>query len=182
MPPIVTLAEAKTHLQIATTNHDAQLTGYLDAPTAGIEHRVGAVVARTVAETYDGAGLAEIVLRSGPVLSIVEVAENGQPLDPDEYHLNDSGLLLRVSGWGRGRWAAGAGNVAVSYLAGRDPVPAHLKLAACLIIGHLWSTQRNTSGGRPPLTSDETQLLPGFGFAIPNQAADLLASDMDVGV
>ncbi len=42
-----------------------------------------------------------------------------------------------------------------------------------MILQHLWRTQHGPSA-RPGMGSEEMAVLPGFGYAIPSQAADLL--------
>jgi hypothetical protein len=53
-------------------------------------------------------------------------------------------------------------------------VPAPFGEAGRIILEHLWQTQRGPSA-RPTLGGEETVALPGFGFAIPNRAAELLS-------
>lgn len=183
---IVDLADVKEHLNIPAddTSHDIELGDYLNAATTVVEFYVGTVDEREIINTYSGDGTAEIVLRNGPVISITSVVESGETLTSDDYALTDSGLLVRVSGTRRRAWRSGVNNIVVTYQAGRTPVPANHKLAAEIIIGHLWETQYNISGGRPTLGDFEESATfdPRFGFAVPRRATELLQSEMLPGI
>jgi hypothetical protein len=52
-------------------------------------------------------------------------------------------------------------------------MPAAFNVAARIILQHLWETQHGPSA-RPSMGGEETMIMPGWGFAIPNQAAELL--------
>lgn len=98
-----------------------------------IEREVGtSFIARTVTdEIHDGGGDA-IVLDSPYVLSVTSATEDGVAVT-DTLRVRD-GVLRRFSGassFTATRWAAGSGNVAVTYEAGySETVPADVKEAA----------------------------------------------------
>ena len=70
----------------------------------------------------------------------------------------------------------------VTYVAGWGvSVPPSMGMAARIILAHLWQTQRGAVS--PPLMGgEETVVLPGFGFAIPNRAAELLENGSQGGI
>lgn len=177
---IITLADAKTHLNKVTDADDAELEGYLDTATAVVEHFVGSVEQRTVTDTYSGNGRADIVLRNGPVISVTSVTEDGAVLDSGAYAVTDSGILIRIVGG----WRRGVNNIVVTYEAGRDPVPAHHKLAANIIVAHMWETQYNPSGGRPQIGELEQigTFDPRLAYSIPRRALELLQPDTIPGI
>lgn len=183
---IVDLADVKAHLNIPASDdtHDQELEGYLEAATRVVEFYVGTVDQREITDVYSGEGMSEIVLRNGPAISVTEVVEDGQTLTSSEWALTDGGVLVRVAGSRRRVWRHGVANIVVTYQAGRDPVPANHKLAAEIIIGHLWETQYNLSGGRPQLGDFEEQSAfdPRFGFAVPRRATELLQPEMIPGI
>ena len=62
----------------------------------------------------------------------------------------------------------------VTYVAGwGTAVPAALNLFARIVVQHLWDTQHGPSQ-RPSMGGQEMVQPAGFGYAIPNRAAELL--------
>ncbi len=63
----------------------------------------------------------------------------------------------------------------VNYVAGwGTSVPAAFNVASRIILQNLWETQHGPSA-RPSMGASADMVTPpGFGFAIPNQAAELL--------
>jgi hypothetical protein len=62
----------------------------------------------------------------------------------------------------------------VTYVAGwGTTVPAAFNLAARYIVQHLWTSQHGPAV-RPSMGGSDLVTPPGFGFAIPNMAAELL--------
>jgi hypothetical protein len=63
--------------------------------------------------------------------------------------------------------------VTVVYVAGwGTSVPAAFNTASRIILQHLWQTQRGPLA--MPMAGEPLATVPGFGFGIPNQAAELL--------
>ena len=88
---------------------------------------------------------------------------------------------LRVTAGGRLRRKDGlpftGGPFAVTYKVGRPVVRENISKAAVIILKHCWESQRGASG-LPLQGFDDTSVIPGFGFAVPNQALDMLAPDL----
>lgn len=172
---IVTLAEAKTHLNIDDSGSDAELGLFIDAATGVVEQYVGAVIHRTVVETFDG-GLSSMALSTTPVVGITSVAEGGSALDAGAYAVSRGGLLSRVSGTVRWAFLAGVQSVQVTYTAGvaanTAAVPGHIRLAALIIVQHMWETQRPAGGG--PFTQGIDDYDPRYSYSIPRRALELL--------
>jgi hypothetical protein len=82
-----------------------------------------------------------------------------------------AGTISRVDGS-----AFPAGRYTVTYTAGRAAVPPTIKLAALILLQHLWRTQygasRVPSGGNDDWSV--TDPIPGFGYAVPNRVLQLL--------
>lgn len=184
---IVTLDDVKSHLNKTDFADDLELQGFIDAATPLIENIAGPVIPRTVVEYYSG-GTTVINLNSMPVSSVTSIVETyGQT----NYSLTQSDLGSAMSGFAftfdslTGRvvrrsynaeamFPIGNNNVKVTYVTGRDTVPANIRLATLMLIQHLWSTsQMNRNGGRPSLGGDDT-FVPGMGFAVPNRVKELL--------
>jgi hypothetical protein len=63
-----------------------------------------------------------------------------------------------------------------TYQAGEVVIPDDYRLAALIIIEHLWETQRGTMGVQ--LGGDSEGYSPGRGFAIPRRALELLDTQL----
>jgi hypothetical protein len=172
---IVSLAAAKRHLNIPATNTDVdeELTGFVQATTEIVERFTGAVARRPVIDVLDGGGEA-VALSCPPVLSVTSVTESGATVTQSGWLLDaTAGVLRRRLGEYASTWEPGAGNITVSYTAGRRAVGENINRAALVIIAHLWETQRNTSGRRPQLGETQAEGR-GTYYSIPNRAIELL--------
>lgn len=176
---IVTLAEAKAHLNIAPdqTGDDIELQVYVDAATAAIEKELGRVVdRRTIVDQCDfAAGVRQFLVRSVPVISLTSIVSLDGTLSwsvgPSVMRVDGpSGLVTVLSG------PPVSGSVLVAYEAGETAAPANERLAAKIIIQHLWETQRGVMGIQ--LGGDNEPFTPGRGFAIPRRAQELLANQL----
>jgi hypothetical protein len=170
---IVSLADAKAHLNMTGTSEDEEIQAWLAAITPIVEQRVGAVIPRTHTEQHTAGR--SLWLRNPPVISLTSVAPlfttGGTTYLPADLIVSTSGRVRRGDGS-----AFTGGPYTVTYLAGRRVIPANITQAVLVILKHLWETQRGAS--RLPLQSeDDTQLVPGFGFAVPNRAMELLEPD-----
>lgn len=170
---LLTLAEAKTQLDIETVAHDVELQAYVDALTSVIEGIVGAVEEQTVTETVRGQGRALCLLRT-PVLalaSLVPTGDGGTALEVDRLHVDGpSGVVERRDA---GRFTGGPWTAV--YTAGRTTVPPTINLAARILLQHLWRTQNGSARGIS--SADDfsvTEPVPGFGYAVPNRVLQLL--------
>jgi hypothetical protein len=194
-PPtsLVTLAEARTHLNFAAadTSHDTELQGFIDAATPVVEDVVGNVTGTTyTAEEYDPKGHSFIVLRHLPVSSVTTVTEYWantaytltQVASPNlgvaysyTLDLGSGRIVRRDSAAGTRPFPMGDGAVQVTYVAGRATVPANIRLAALELIRHLY--QLTQQGGRPAFgggAAEEGPWAPS-GFAVPTRVLELLA-------
>ncbi|MET9123012.1 head-tail connector protein [Streptomyces sp. NPDC004528] len=170
---IVSLVEARAHLnfQPDETSDDDELRGFVAAATRAVERALGrTVVRRTVTDRFYLSGpVMQLLLRNVPVLSVASVVSadgattwNTANLRPDV----ETGYITVVSG------PALTGVVDITYQAGMAVIPEDYRLAAKIIIGHLWETQRGTMGVQ--LGGDDEPYVPGRSFAIPRRALELL--------
>lgn len=173
---LLTLAEAKAQLDIETATHDTELQVYVDALTAAIERHVGPVENRTVTETTTAGG-ATLCLSHIPVVTLTSLAPvltDGTAVAVSEVALDGAtGILRRKdnAGFCGGPWTA-------TYTAGRGTVPATIKLAALILLQHLWRTQYGASRGLSGIGGGDdfsvTEPVPGWGYAVPNRVLQLL--------
>lgn len=172
-PAILSLADAKKHLNKTSTTDDDEIRGWVESVTAGIEGLCGPVTVRTVTERHEGRRVPMICLRHTPVLSltsVVAVLDGGTSYTVADLDLDAAtGVVQRKDG------GTLTGPLRVTYSAGRRIVPANITSAAKIILQHLWQTQQGP--GRPQLGGGDysvTEPVPGFGYAIPNRALQLL--------
>jgi len=176
---LLSLADAKEHLNIKTADYDTELQGFIDAVVPSIErHLGGPAVIRSVAETVEPADCYRALpLTKRPFVSLTGITANGVTVSTSDVYTTPGRVLRRRYGlpfvpyW--------QPPYVVTYKAGLDvAAPADVVLAGKIILGHLWTTQRGSSGGRGPGANNEypspNSIVPGFSFAIPNRALQLL--------
>jgi hypothetical protein len=172
-PLIVSLADAKRHLNQTTTTQDEELRGFIGTATDIIEALCGPVVVRTFSERIEGCG-PTIVLSHTPlvaVTSVVSLRSSGPTYDMANVDVElPTGVLELLDGtWFRG-------SLRPAYTAGRPVVPRALRMAALVIIQHMWRTQlgSSTAARRRDRGDDYADPIPGMGYSIPNRAMELM--------
>lgn len=173
---LITLDDAKAQLGLTTSSNDAELQGYINALTAVVEGIVGPVENRTVTETVNGRGPALSLLQR-PVVALTSVTpqlSGGTTLDVAQLYVDGAtGIVQRLDGahFYGGPWT-------VVYTAGRGTVPPTIRLAALILLQHLWRTQYGASRGLASIGGGDdfsvTEPVPGFGYAVPNRVLQLL--------
>jgi hypothetical protein len=139
-PAHITLADAKARLQLdkVTTvdaGRDEELQAFIASAIAEQEQRVGPVAPRVVTETVTAYG-GRLSLSARPVLSLTSALAGA--------------ASTSITGWSVPSSMAGlvqsttylTGTFTVTYVAGRNPVPADLVEAALLRVQHSFETQR----------------------------------------
>jgi hypothetical protein len=178
MTALITLAEAKTHLNITVATYDAELQTFLDSLTAGVEYHIGGpVIIRNVVESVKAVdGGRALVLAARPFVSLVGIlAGDGLAVSTTDVYAEPGRILRRRFGVPFPKCDYGPYQVTVT--AGLDPTtaPEAVKMAVKIITGHMWSgTQRGRVGRGLASGNSEmatpTTYSPGFGFAVPNRA------------
>lgn len=176
--PVLTLEEAK--LQLNVTAADTSLDGELGAFVASVDevierHTRKTVAAREFTDRIDRGGQA-VVLRHRPVTAVTSVAmlDGTRSWDPATLDVDPAGVVRTLNG------STFTGPLRVTYTAGYADadIPDNFKLAARIILQHLWSTQRGTFGSPRMGGMDDSLGSPGraagHGYAIPNAALELL--------
>jgi hypothetical protein len=181
---VLSLQDAKDMLNIpqATAAYDAEVDGWVAAIESGLERFTGGpVVNRSVSERCEALnGLRQFCVRQRPLVSVTSIiAETGGALGLSDVRIDaNAGTIQRAMGWPflgpfAGPWFT------VTYTAGwGTSVPPAFASFARIVIDHLWGTQRGPSQ-RPSMGGDETVTPPGWGFAIPNRALELLNGSQD---
>ncbi|MEU9380003.1 Ig-like domain-containing protein [Streptomyces sp. NPDC048279] len=179
---LFSLADGKAQLDIpaSSTGDDDELRQFIEATTAAVEFFVGPVVPRTVEQVVCG-DRAAWVLHTMPVMAVTAITPIQtwqQAIDPADLDVDtETGILRRTDGL-----IFYSGDYRVTYKAGRTVTSPNITLAGKLILQHLWRTQYGSARG--PSVADDYQVtepIPGFGYAIPNRALQLLQNDRQMG-
>src|SRR5574337_2185527 len=179
---VITLADAKDHLNIATSADDAELGSFITRAEAAVTRRVGPLVTESVSQRVDGGPVLVLRYRTASALtSITPVGGTALPLTG--LHLEagivefDSGAcfparrydVVYAAGWG----ASAAG------------VPDDLKLAILELLRHMWASQRGkrpmTVGALPDTDGEVlTGLSGGAGAITQTGGAEGLSADRKI--
>lgn len=182
---VLPLQDAKDALNIpqATTTSDTEIQQYVASIQSCIERYTGGpLVSRSVTERSEMlSGQTVIPVRQRPLVSVTSVTSaSGGAIDISaglDLDVN-AGLIRRKLGLPfYGPFYSYLPQVTVTYVAGwGTSVPAAFNTATRIILQNLWETQHGPSA-RPSIAGGgpgDMVTVPGFGFAIPNQAAELL--------
>lgn len=155
------------------------------------EDKCGPVVQRTITGELCTATGNYVKLAHRPLVSVSSVVEytltTPTTLTPEtntsktgnDYQLDlDRGYIYRRNNGYDQSWAAGRGNIVVTYIAGRfastDVVSEQFKRAALITIAHNWRNQQGTPNVTFPDGSSSSIAPP---WAIPKAAIDILGSE-----
>jgi hypothetical protein len=183
---VMSLQDAKDMLNIpaASTSNDAEIDSWIASIESGLERFTGGpVISRTVTERAEAvAGYTKILLRQRPVVSVQSITSesSGGSLSLADIKVDvNAGTVQRALGLPfYGPFFAWQPWFTVTYTAGwGTSVPAAFNSFARIVIKHMWETQRGPLA--MPMAGEQPVAVPGFGFAIPNQAAELLNGSQD---
>lgn len=175
---VLALADVKAYLNITDESYNGKLQDMLDAAMAAIGERVGPLTptTRTVRARSTGRSLR----LPGPAISITSIADMyGSGVTVADLYLDATPGLVSYSDGS----LLPAGHYTVTYVAGRDPLPADLRLAVLELVRHFWDTQRGPTR-RPGSTASETTAnsVPGAAYMLPFRVAELLKPHMPIHV
>jgi len=178
---VLPLQDAKDALNIpqATTTFDAEIQSYIATIRSSLEKATGGpLVNRTITERSEMmSNQTVIAVRQRPLVSVTSIASaSGSAIDISgglDLDVN-AGLIRRQLGLPfYGPFFTWLPKVSVTYVAGWGvSVPAAFNTFARIVLQHLWTSQRGPAA--LPMGGGEMVTVPGFGFAIPNMAAELL--------
>lgn len=171
----LTLAEAKTHLNITSTDHDAELQVFIDAAEAAIVAKCGPLAATATTETVTAAS-GMLLLANPPAISLTSVTpvDGGTALTVSDLRLDErAGVVYEVPD----------GTYTVVYSAGRSSVTEDLMQAVRELVRHLWQTQRGQTK-RPGSNTSETtaNTITGAAYLLPFRVSELIAPHMQAGL
>lgn len=157
---ILSIEEVKAHLNVTHADEDAMIARLIDAATAMIDGPNGAgraMLTQTYRLSLDHVPRT-IGLPVNPVQSVTSVTIDGEALSADDYHFDgdtDPAVLTlpyRSTGRLKVEFVAGYGS---AYTA----VPADLRQAALLIIGHLYDNRSEVGDAKVALPMGATAIL-----------------------
>jgi hypothetical protein len=182
-PSILPLQDAKDALNIAqsVTTNDTEIAQYVATIVSCIERMTGGpLISRSVTERAEMlSGETVICVRQRPLVSVTQIlSASGSAIDLSgglDLDVNAGTIRRKLGLPFYGPFFQWLPQVTVTYVAGwGTAVPAAFNTAARIILQNLWETQHGPSR-RPTMSGgDDMVTLPGWGFAIPNQAAELL--------
>ena len=185
---VLSLQDAKDMLNIpqSSTKNDAELLSWIATIESSLEGMTGGpLVNRQITERVEAtSGFTVLCVRQRPLVSLQSVVNVGSGLPLALTDMTDldpnAGTIRRRLGWPFfGPFYQYLPIFSVTYTAGwGTAVPAAFSSAARIIVRHLWDTQRGAAPA-PMMGGDETVMIPGFGYAIPNRAAELLRGQQD---
>ena len=178
---IVSLKDAKRHLNVTNDTTDDEIRGFVESVTSIVEGYVGTLFPIEYTETVEANG-ATVPLQHYPVTEVASITavRSGATVDPANVDVDEYGILRLTSG------QCLNGLYRVVYTAGRAILPANWTRAALIILQHMWETQRPRDSRRPPTAmSDEfygAQDASGRYYTVPRRAIELLQNDVSTGV
>ena len=179
---VLPLQDAKAALNIpqSVTTFDTEIAAYVATIQSCLERYAGGpLVNKTITAERSELMLSQTVIpvRQRPLVSVTQITgaaggviDISAGLDLDV----NAGLIRRKLGLPfYGPFWTWLPQVNVTYVAGWGAsVPAAFGTASRIILQHLWKTQRGPVA--VPMGGGDLVTLPGFGYAVPTQAAELL--------
>jgi hypothetical protein len=182
---VISLADGKDMLNIpqATTTSDAEIAAYIATIESSLRGMLGGpIVNKTItAERVEFAGWYEMLqVRQRPLVSVTSITSiTGTVIDITAgLDINPAARTIRRKDGSA--FSTDSPVALVTYVAGwGTAVPPAVNLAARIILSWLWETQHGPAA-RPSMGGvDLMATVPGFPYAIPNGAAELLKGHLN---
>ena len=172
-PSLLSLADAKAHLNITSTTYDDELREYLEAATKIVEDYVGPIVRRTHTARVCGYRRAIPLPHTQvtAVTAVTQVSDGSSPITLSDLAVNTTAGIVSYKNGG----TIGYGDLDITYTVGRSYVEPNWTLAAKIIVKHNWDTQL---GNLPSIQGDSAgYVVTGSGYLVPYRALSLLQPD-----
>lgn len=172
-PALLSLEDAKAHLNILSTSTDDELREFIEGITPVVEKYVGPIVRRTHTARVCGyrshIALPHTQVRS--ITSVTLIRDGSSPITLSDLAVNtESGVVSYKNGV-----SFPYGDMDFTYVVGRDTVEANWTLAAKIILQHNWRSQL----GNLPSNQGEDRgyVVTGAGYVVPFQAIGYMEPD-----
>jgi len=184
---VLPLQDAKDQLNIPQSNtaSDAEIQSWIATIESALKRYTGGpVVNRSITErAVMMSNQTVILVRQRPLVSVTSIASaSGGPIDISgglDIDVNAGTVRRKLGLPFYGPFFQWLPQVNITYVAGwGTAVPAAFNSAARIILAHLWESQRGPASP-PGLGGGDMVPPPGFGFAIPNMAAELLDGEQN---
>lgn len=174
---VLSLSDARAHLNITSSDNDAELLGFIGAAEAALAKKVGPL--ESTSKTCRVRGGDELVLPVTPAVSLTSVTPvGGTALTVGDLYLDTESGVVTYSQGG----TFGSTNYTVVYQAGRATVPDDLLQAVKELVKHFWTTQRGGTKRPGSATSDAySNTIPGAAYAFPFRVEQLIAPHLQPG-
>jgi len=177
---VISLQDAKDMLNITQSNtaYDTEIASFIATIESSLRGLTGGpIVNRPItAERCEFNGWYQMLqVKQRPLVSVTSITSvlSGTVLDISAG-LDTNAAARTIRRKDGSPFSSDSTVVLVTYVAGwGTQVPPAINTAARVILAHLWDTQHGPSV-RPSMGGIETVTPPGFGFAIPSYAAELL--------
>lgn len=175
-PALISLADAKAHLNIPASNttSDDELREYLEAATEIVESYTGPIVRRTHTARVCGWRAYQLSLPHTQVTAVTAVtlvSDGSSPITLSDLAVNGPAGVISY----KNRAYFPYGDLDVTYTVGRSYVKPNWSLAAKIIVKHVWDTQL---GNLPSVQGDDGgYVVTGSGYLVPYRAIALLQPD-----
>jgi hypothetical protein len=178
---VLPLQDAKDQLNIpqSSTASDTELQSFIATIESSLKRYTGGpIVNRTVTERAEMMSNQTVILvRQRPLVSVTSITSaSGGAIDISaglDLDVNAGTIRRKLGLPFYGPFFSWLPQVSVTYVAGwGTSVPAAFSSFARIVVQHLWDSQHGPAG-RPSMGGQEMTTVPGFGFAIPNMAAEL---------
>jgi len=181
---VLPLQDGKDALNIpqSNTSSDSEIQAYIATIESNLERATGGpLLNRTISnERAEMTSYQTVIcVRQRPLVSVTQIlSASGGTIDISgglDIDQNAGTIRRKLALPFFGPYFQWLPQVNVTYVAGwGTSAPATFNVFARMVLQHLWDTQHGPSA-RPAMGSQaDLVTVPGFGFAIPNQAAELL--------
>jgi len=170
----------------ATTSSDTELQSFIATIETSLEAMTGGpIINRSISERAElDSTQTVLTVRQRPLVSVTSIVSvaSGQPIDITtglDIDTNAGTIRRKLAYPFYGPYFQWLPIMTVTYVAGwGTAAPAAFNTAARIILQHLWETQHGPTA-RPSMGGMDMIQPPGFSFAIPNRAAELLEGSLN---
>lgn len=176
---VLTVAQAKDHLNITTDEFDAELSAHIDACEGRIAADVGPLTAVATTSRVRGRGW-DLNLPVTPVISLTSVTPvGGTAMDVSTLYVGASGVVEFDSGFGY----FPAYRYTVVYQAGRTTCSEKLLMGVKELVRLTWAGSQRGGSKRPGSAPSDTysNTIPNVGDELPFMVQRWLVGETQAG-